>query len=57
MNSGEICIRKYFEWESEYPGHVSPSFLQNYLAVTGKDELELVSEYSEKNNPFSDENY
>lgn len=57
LNSGEICIRQYFEWESEYPGHVSPSFLQNYLAFTGKDELELVSEYSEENNPFSNENY
>ena len=43
LNTEEISVLDYVNWESEYPGYVSPT----------KNELNLVPEYSKKDNPFN----
>ena len=42
MKEEKINMLDYVNWESEYPGHVSPN----------QNELDLVPAYSEENNPI-----
>ncbi len=43
MKEEKINMLDYVNWESEYPGHVSPT----------QNELDLAPAYSEENNPFN----